>query len=229
MRRPPIPPGMEQAYGFPPGGAPFGGPPGGLGSGGSGAGGPPAAPPPPGGPLAGVQLVYEVFRATEFWTRPQSSLVFGPVDPVYSPGVPGAIGQAVWRTPLFDLRTDLEHRSGYAANAAEVGRNTLMGDQFWLHVQLFGFNSAVQVLAAAAGMRWYALEFIATTNPDDVQIVGTAVDLTGDAFQANAASGSQWFSFVPLGHVRYWGVALVVEISAAFAPTTPLMLSAALH
>lgn len=229
-----IPQGMEQGYGYPPGGTPFGGPPGGLGGPGlgSGSGGPPAAPAPSGDRASGRVLdVYEVFKATELWTQPQKTLTFGPsANPYADPFAPVGQIQAIFETPLFDLRHDIHDQNAYAGNTLPIGKNTLYGDQLWMHVQLFNFTAAQQLIGIASNLRWYVLEKAAVVNPSDVRFYGTRLEITADMYAANPTTGNQLIRLRPIGHVRYWGAAIIAETPGFVgALTQPLMMAGSLH
>lgn len=173
--------------------------------------------------------VHEVWHKTGpvYATAPQVAAFTAP-QAQFSPAA-GVTMQAVWETPLFDLRPDIQDNNGYAGNSTPIGREVwLDGTGFYLFGQLLGFTTANQA-ASLFNLRAYTLERASVTLPDRAQYIGTRTDVTSDLFAANPVSGSQLFRWRPVGVVRYWSVALILEYTAAIAFNPPLTFSWALH
>jgi hypothetical protein len=169
-------------------------------------------------------------ESTAFWTQAFSQLVYGAPNPDLG-NVAGISGQAIWQTPLFDLRSDFRARSGYSGETQAIGRDVLLGIDYALHVQLQG---GAALINQANPIRFFYMEFMAAENPNTARFSMDPVDITLQISQGYTITvagqnppGQVWLEFVPEGKPRYWGAVLIVNnYSGANIPFT---VAGALH
>lgn len=172
---------------------------------------------------------------TEVWTdlrgyyaETGKPAAFGPAQARYGPTA-GLVAQAVWTSPLFDLRPDLAASAGYVGNTKAVNRDVwLDGPGFRLFGELRGFVEANATLAFGV-LRAYSLEYGALVDPRKAAILGTRVDITADLFASNPTTGVQWFRWNPVGVPRYWGAIFILEYTAALTFDPGLTFAWAIH
>lgn len=168
-------------------------------------------------------------ESTAYWTSPLTPLVYGTPNPDYGTisTDPAVTSQAVWQTPLFDLRSDFRARSGYSGKTQAIGREILLGINYALQLQLQG------VAALAPFIRCYYMEFMAAENPNTARFSMDPVDITLQVSQGYTTTvtgqtppGQTWLEFVPSGKPRYWGVTLIINYRAT-AGSSPIPFAAA--
>ena len=169
-----------------------------------------------------------------YWYGAERPLVWQAPNSLYG-DTTDVVSRAVWTTPLFNIRTDLDVGAGPDRGASTpIQRSTLMGIRYNLSVNLRTKNgTTVGTIGSSRldSIRVYSLEFGSPTLPDDayttvgfteVAIASVPVftqereDITSSFQQYKKTPTTVDFStqlqWVPPGFLRYWGVCIVLDL-----------------
>jgi hypothetical protein len=166
-----------------------------------------------------------------FWAQNPSKLTFGTVNTDYGTPTSGtAVSQAIWRTPLFDLRPDLGYRSGLRGNTVPIAREVMLGTEFGLFCYIRHTGGTTRFVTLP-GIRAYSIEVGSTYDPGLADILQTPIDITLDVLNGRlrpvAQQSTAMLRWVPEQQLRYWGV--IVVFDAMDVDPETLVVSGALH
>jgi hypothetical protein len=178
------------------------------------------------------------------------------INPLYGP-VGDLSARATWTTPLFDLRPDLAAGSAPDPGASTpIQRKTLLGIEYNLQVQVRtpAATPVSSIIGQLDAMKVYTIEFGGPSRPDDMYATTgdpdppsttvrqvpvffqERVDITASFQMFMRTPGTVPFTtelrWTPPGPMRYWGVALVIDLgdTVAHIPTLNRMfVTASMH
>jgi hypothetical protein len=174
-----------------------------------------------------------------FWTGSLVPIAFalpplpftGIGNTVYGPSVtgPGTIdplfARAIWRTPIFDLRPELNAASSYLPEASPVNRSGVYGAGARLTLETRGLDTI-----GVMPLRVYSIEMGGVSDPRQMLAMNQRLDVTSHFLDpiptAQGAppqlpglpglitGGSMMVWEPPANPMRYWQVAVIFEVLA---------------
>jgi hypothetical protein len=143
-----------------------------------------------------------------------------------NPNVPAA--RALWQTPVFDLRPDLKASAGVDPSIAfPIMRPYGSGSLLSAFVENDGGVLGSLSNLIVPFLEFYAVGFGHPVDPQQVAPLSLRRNITSAVW--SGASGAAILSFVPPSNpIRYWAVAIVVDLlddDAGAAPPIPSTLS----
>jgi hypothetical protein len=175
-----------------------------------------------------------------FWTSSLVPIAFAlpPLTPVgignavYGPSVIGPLtgtidplfARAIWRTPIFDLRPELNAASSYLPEASPVNRSGVYGAGARLTLETRGLDSI------SSAIRVYSVELGGVSDPRQMLAMNQRLDVTSHFFDPiptgqgappqrpglpGLITGSSMMVWEPPANpLRYWQVAVIFEVLA---------------